>query len=549
VTLPPLSYLCYHSKDIKNMLLQGTIGPPLNSLDPLSSAIDEVAEPTLSDLLAEHPFPPGQVVVQSDAGSLSLAELRSGVDALAGTLRAAGVESGRAVGNLVAPGPSAVVVMFAVWALGAVYVPMNVRYTAEEIAAFATEANTVLIVGRPADLRVRPVTAGAVSYEHETATAEIIRPAADSPHRNLPDIALILRTSGTTGRPKSVLLRHSGTLAALDASLEKLQGRGRRRPAPGATLHRMNLIPVSLALWAGVFNTLFSLRAGFGVVLLDRFTTAGFARAVRAHAIRSTVLAPAMITMLTDDPEISDLSPLGLVRSITAPLSPEVARRFHEKFGAFVLNSYGQTELGGEVVGWTTADLRQFGEGKLGAAGRPYSHIDLRIRRDDGSAADVDELGEIVVRSPFRMSGYAGADGSSGQPAEDRFVDGYLRTGDLGRLDADGFLWVEGRVSDMINRGGLKVFPDEVEEVLRRHPAVRDAGVAAVPDQRLGEVPHAWIVSDQPVDAAELAAWCRQYLAPFKVPTAFSTITALPRSDIGKLLRRELIAGPDGKPG
>jgi long-chain acyl-CoA synthetase len=276
-------------------------------------------------------------------------------------------------------------------------------------------------------------------------------------------------------------------------------------------------------------------------VLLDRFTTAGFAGAVRAHDIRSTVLAPAMITMLSDDPAIEDLTPLRLVRSITAPLSPAVARRFHERFGVFVLNSYGQTELGGEVVGWTTEDLRGFGETKLGATGRPYSNVDLQIRRADGSAADVDELGEIFVRSPFRMSGYASADAAAA--ADDRFVDGYLQTGDLGRLDADGFLWVQGRISDMINRGGLKIYPDEVEEVLRLHPAVRDAAVAARPDRRLGEIPHAWVICDQQVDEAALSAWCRERLAPYKVPGGFTKVDSLPRSDIGKLLRREL-AGP-----
>jgi len=275
--------------------------------------------------------------------------------------------------------------------------------------------------------------------------------------------------------------------------------------------------------------------------LLDRFSTAGFTRAVRAHDIGSTVLAPTMIIMLADDPAIADLSPLRLVRSITAPLSPQVARRFHEKFGAFVLNSYGQTELGGEVVGWTAADVREFGERKLGAVGRPYSDVDLRIRRPDGSEADVDEQGEILVRSPFRMGGYA-QDAQAGEQADGRFVDGYLRTGDLGRVDGDGFLWIVGRVSDMINRGGLKVYPDEVEEVLRQHPAVRDAGVAALPDPRLGEIPHAWIVSDQPVDPEGLSAWCREHLAPYKVPAGFTRIDALPRSDIGKLLRRELAA-------
>jgi long-chain acyl-CoA synthetase len=275
-----------------------------------------------------------------------------------------------------------------------------------------------------------------------------------------------------------VLLRHSGTIAALDASLSKLRGRDRAAPTgtqpPDTAPHRMSLMPVSLALWAGVFNLLFAFRAGFGVVLLDRFTTAGFARAVRAHDIKSTVLAPAMIAMLADDTAITELSPLRIVRSIEA---------------------------------------------------------------------DPGELGEIFVRSPFRMGGYARA-GEAGdeRPGDERIVGGYLRTGDLGRVDTDGFLWIEGRVSDMINRGGLKVFPDEVEEVLRRHPAVRDAGVAALPEPRLGEVPHAWIVSDQPIGQAELAAWCREYLAPYKVPAGFTRTEMLPRSDIGKLLRRELSA-------
>jgi len=200
------------------------------------------------------------------------------------------------------------------------------------------------------------------------------------------------------------------------------------------------MIPVSLALWAGLYNVLFSFRAGFGVVLLDRFTTGGFARAVREHHITSTVLAPAMITMLADDNDVDDLSPLRLVRSITAPLSPPIARQFHERFGAFVLNSYGQIELGGEVVGWTSRDVREFGESKLGAAGRPYEHVDLRVRRPDGTDADTGEFGEIVVRSPYRMEGYAqgGGSGEIGTSDDDRFVDGYLRTGDVGRMDGDG---------------------------------------------------------------------------------------------------------------
>jgi long-chain acyl-CoA synthetase len=498
--------------------------------------------PTLSVLLAEHPFADDAVLVASDTGTLTLGALRARVSELASTLREAGLEAGQAVGNLVLPGPSSLVVMFAVWAAGGVYVPVNVRYTAAEVASVDAEARLSLLVGQPGDLDAHPVAAGLVSYVHEAGSCAVLRPARSGLEGYPADVAVLSRTSGTTGRPKTVPLRHSGTLDAVDASIAKLRGR-RRGDSPSAALPgqalpgqalraRMNLIPVPLALWGAIWNTFFSLRAGFGVVLLDTFTTGKFAAAVREHDITSTVLPPAMITMLTDDPEITGLAPLRMVRSITAPLSPAVARKFHEKFGISVLNSYGQTELGGEVVGWTAADTREFGDRKLGAVGRPYKDIELLIRREDGTAAQAGERGEILVRSPFRMHA---ADAS-----DDRFADGYLRTGDLGYLDEDGFLWVEGRVSDMINRGGLKVFPDEVEEALRRHPGVRDAGVAAIPDRRLGEVPHAWIVSSTAIDPADLEAWCREHLAPYKVPAGFTRVDALPRNDMGKLLRREL---------
>lgn len=514
----------------------------MSASDPRPPGDETSPGPALAGLLRGLPHQAGDVLISADGQQLTLGELRARVDELAGALRSAGVGPGHPVGNLVAPGPSGVVAMFAAWTAGAVYVPINRRYTAQETKAFIAETPLALVVGEPADLAGHDLRTGAVAHHYQGRSCERLEMAATSVPRYDPEIALVLRTSGTTGRPKAVLLAHSSTVAAVDASLQKLR---RRRPPAASRSLRMNLIPVSLALWAGIFNTLFSFRAGFGVVLLDRFSAAGFARAVREHHITSTVLAPAMITMLTDARDIDDLSPLRLVRSITAPLSPQIARQFHDRFGVLVLNSYGQTELGGEVVGWTAEDLREYGESKLGAAGRPYDHIDLRICRPDGSDAMAGELGEIFIRSPFRMHGYALASGSPDGSADDRFVDGYLRTGDIGQLDDAGFLWVQGRVSDMINRGGLKIFPDEVEEVLRRHPLVRDAGVAAVPDRRLGEVPHAWITGDPALDAGELEFWCRRHLAPYKVPVAFTVVDQLPRSEIGKLLRRELTARPD----
>jgi long-chain acyl-CoA synthetase len=330
-----------------------------------------------------------------------------------------------------------------------------------------------------------------------------------------------------------VVLGHSGVRDGIDTVIARLRGgQGGGRP-PMA-----NLVPVSLALWAGIWNALFAFRLGAPLVLLDRFDTVRYAELVRRFGIRSTVLAPAMMTMLSEDPRITDLAPLTFVRSITAPLTPGQARRFHDRFGVDVLNSYGQTELGGEVAGWTAADIRESGVAKLGAVGRPHPGIVIRILSGDRLELPAGEVGEIWIRSPF-------AAGQNAGDVADRVADGFLRTGDLGRLDEDGFLWIEGRVSDMINRGGLKVVPQEVEEVLRHHPDVADACVAGVSDPRLGEVPVAWIrpaAGAEPAQA-ELAEFARRSLAGYKVPVAFRLIQELPRNEIGKVLRRELVAG------
>jgi long-chain acyl-CoA synthetase len=242
------------------------------------------------------------------------------------------------------------------------------------------------------------------------------------------------------------------------------------------------------------------------------------------------------MTMLCDAPDVTSLAPLKYVRSITAPLTPGQARRFRDRFGVQVLNCYGQTELGGEVVGWTAADLRDFGDRKLGAVGRPHAGVTVRVLGEDAGELPAGRTGELWIRSPF-------AAGQAAQAAS--AAAGFLRTGDLGRLDDDGFLWIEGRTSDVINRGGLKVLPQEVEEVLRRHPQIADACVAGVPDERLGEVPVAWIrlLPGTPPDEAALRAFVRQSLAAYKVPVAVRLVGDFPRNEIGKVLRRELADG------
>jgi len=329
----------------------------------------------------------------------------------------------------------------------------------------------------------------------------------------------VLWSSGTTGMPKPILHTHGAYFEILDRMLGRLRGPSPRhveKPSP-------NLIPVPLTLNAGIYNTLFGLRAGAAVVMMERFETREFARLVTRFAIRSTVLPPAAIAMLNADESVTDLRPLKYVRSITAPLPPDEARRLSERFGVFVLNSYGQAEMG-EVIGWTAEDARNHPE-KLGAAGRPHPGVELRI----------DDTGRLWVKPPSRATGYAG-----GEDLGDRLdADGFVDTGDLARIDDEGFVWIRGRADDVINRGGNKVHPAEVEEVIRKAPGINDVAVVAEPDNRLGQVPVAFYEGRRLPDAT-IEALCRQHLTAYKVPVRFEWVDALPRNEVGKVLKGAL---------
>jgi acyl-CoA synthetase (AMP-forming)/AMP-acid ligase II len=393
------------------------------------------------------------------------------------------IEPGQGVAVQLPDGPQLVATLLAVWRAGGVYVPLNPRAGSHDVERVLAEVDPAVVVTE-AGVEARP-----------------------SDRHHDPGVALVSFTSGTTGRPKPVPLRHSEVRDLMEGVLQKMGWQGPADdPMP-------NLVPVSLSLWAGLYNLLFAFRVGAPVVLLPRFDTREFAELVRRFGIRSTVLPPAAMTMLADDEAVADLAPLRFVRSITAPLSPLQARRFRDRFGISVLNSYGQTELGGEIVGWNAADAREHGEDKLGSVGRPHEGVEV--------CADP-ESGELLVHTAAMAEG------------------DWHHTGDIGRIDEDGFVWIEGRVSDMVNRGGLKVFPAEVEEVLRLDPAVTDVAVAGVADDRLGEVPVAFVVG--PVDPARLEALCREHLSPYKVPVRFEPVDALPRNEVGKVLLHQLVA-------
>ena len=224
------------------------------------------------------------------------------------------------------------------------------------------------------------------------------------------------------------------------------------------------------------------------------------------------------MTMLSDDESITSLAPLKYVRSITAPLSPLQARRFRDRFGLYVLNCYGQTEIGGEIVGWSAADAKAHGDDKLGR-GRPSA-------RRRSRCAPTTSTGELQVRTPALL-GRVRRRQRPQRPAHRRRLVPHRRR--RPQSTTTGFVWIEGRLSDMINRGGLKVFPAEVEEVLRLVPDVADVAVVGVPDDRLGEVPVAFVVPTSVRPQRRMATksphrrWevlCREHLAAYKVPVA-----------------------------
>jgi acyl-coenzyme A synthetase/AMP-(fatty) acid ligase len=441
----------------------------------------------LADLLLEHPFGDGEPLLHTVDRSETAGTARAAARRVAASL---GRLDGRAVAVQLPNGPELVWTIVGVWLAGGVYVPVNPRNPASEVDGVLDMTEPVALI-TPAGTEPR---SGGRRYED--------------------DVAFVMWTSGTTGRPKPIHHTHTAYVELLDRVLGPLRAGGgdrSRRPSP-------NLIPVSMALNAGLYNTLFGLRAGAELVMMDRFEPATFAELVRRFEIRSTVLPPAAMAALTDS-DVEDLRPLKYVRSITAPLSPLQAQRFAAKFPVHVLNGYGQAEIG-EVIGWTAADAKEHPD-KIGSIGRPHPGVDIRLDAD----------GHLLVRPPNTATGLG-----------DRVdAEGYVDTGDLARIDDDGFVWIEGRAGEVINRGGNKVFPAAVEEVLRLSPAVEDVAVVGEADDRLGEVPVAYLVG-RPVDDASLVALCREHLVPYKVPVAFHWIDELPRNEVGKVLRNALIA-------
>jgi len=339
------------------------------------------------------------------------------------------------------------------------------------------------------------------------------------------DLAVILYTSGTTGRPKGVALSHAN-LASNARAAASLYELDRERWSLG-------VLPLSHSYGLVTLNA--GNILGTKSVLLRWFNPEAVLDAIARFRVQSMAGVPTMYVYLLNYPDADrfDTSSMRSWGSGAAALASEIVEPFEKKFGGRLLEGYGLTEAS-PVVSTT----RLSGVRKLGSVGQPIPGVEVTILDDEDRALPVGETGEIGVRGPNVMVGYYGLPEETARALRN----GWLHTGDVGRLDADGFLYVVERKKDLIIRGGFNIYPREVEEVLYAHPAVAEAAVVGMHDPLMGEEVCAFVAlkGGAAADAAAIIGFCQSRLAKYKCPREVRFLPSLPKNPVGKILRKEL---------
>lgn len=419
----------------------------------------------------------------------------------------------------------------AVWSREAAIVPMHPAAPAQEVARVVAALNAVAVVAAPEDPCVEVVDVPVAVVERippDDPGVEAIdyRP----PTRDVgPEPAFVLLTSGTTGAPKGVVLTHDSAWANVRATVSAF--RRDTSPTPLADESKPpNLVANPLSHTAGVVRLVFALYVGRRIALLRKFDGRVAKRLLDRHGVDNLTINPTMLRILLDTLEPGeDLGRVRYVSSGTAPLPLALREEFEARFGVPVLQAYGQTEAFGGIAIESAADVLA-GRRRPGSVGRPLPGVEVRVVTGDGRDAASGEQGEIRARTPASTTGYRGDAAASPVDAE-----GWLHTGDLGHLDEDGYLHITGRLKNTIICGGFNVIPEEVEAALVADPAVRDAVVLPLADDRLGEVPVALVESASAGEEVLAATITR--LAPYKRPRRVLVVDALPRVPNGKVDR------------
>jgi acyl-CoA synthetase (AMP-forming)/AMP-acid ligase II len=486
---------------------------------------------TLPGLFESIPAERTAVILPEQNIRISYGNLRAQVESVAGALTAAGVRRGDRVAMALPNGLPTIVCCLAASVAGSA-APLNSGYKEEEFRFYLddTEARLLLLPPEGGDEAKRaagdrwPVLAVGMDADGTVSlTGTAGRAATDPPKAD--DVALILHTSGSTGRPKRVPLSH----ANLSISARNV-ARSYALTPDDVSLCVMPLFHVH----GLVASTLATLATGGTVVVPAKFNPLSFWRIARDHRATWYSAVPTLHQLLLARAEPSAGRPAGgehlrFIRSCSASLAPQVMHDLEAAFGAPVLEAYGMTEAAHQMA----SNPLPPGERKPGSVG-PGTDVRISIMDAEGRHLKMGERGEVVIQGPNVITGYE----NNPEANATSFVDGWFRTGDQGFLDADGYLTLVGRLKELINRGGEKISPREIDEVLLTHPAVAEAVCFGVPHQTWGEEVAAAVVLREAATEPELLLYCRERLADYKRPKQIHITDAIPRTATGKIQRR-----------
>ena len=484
-----------------------------------------------------------KVAIAFEGRDLTYAEMDRRSDQAAGMLQQAGVKAGDRVAWLGRASEAWFEIFFGVAKARACFAPINTRLATPEVAFILKDSGADLFFVSPEFYVVaeaiiaeidRPIRVIGVGGGHPMfGDYAALRDAAPAPTLTPPDAdddVLQLYTSGTTGLPKGVRLSNRNYSAFLEL----------RHQIEGFAYGPDDTVLVLMPMFhvAGTNISFSGLASGGRILLQADFVPPKVLQAMASEQVAHVFLAPVMINALLQTPgvETTDFTSLKSVSYGASPISEAVLAKATETFGCGFIQFYGMTETTG--AGTTLAPGDHHGD-LLRACGRSWATLETRIADEDGNEVAVGEIGEIEIRGPIVMAGYWNRPEATAATIR---PDGWLRTGDAGYMNAEGYFFVHDRIKDMIVSGGENVYPAEVENAILGCPGVADAAVIGVPDERWGEAVKAVVVAAPGASPTpdEIIAYARQRIAGFKAPKSVDFIDALPRNPSGKVLRREL---------
>ena len=498
----------------------------------------------MADVVREHAAGrPDVVALRCGTRALTYAELDERSNRLAQALLTAGVRGGDRVAHLDRTAPEIVELLFATSKIGAVTVPLNWRLAPAELETIVADAHCRVMIAGPSYREVAREIAQEVPQRLEVIdTGEDyeqrlqVCAAIDPGHRGAAgDVAVQMYTSGTTGLPKGVLTTQRNLAAAyLSADVWAFDSCS------------ISLTPLPMFHIGGIGWAYLGLVKGATTILVSEFDAAQVIDLLERERVTNAVFVPTILQLLSAVPGAAerDYSSLRSIAYGASPITTPVLRAALRTFRCPLFGVYGLTETTGGVIQLRPEDHDADGARQhlLRSAGRPLPWVEMRVVDPAGGGdCPAGEVGEVWLRAPNVMAGYYER---AAETAAALTADGWLRTGDGGYRDDDGYLFLTDRMKDMIVSGGENIYPVEVEEVLSHHPGVAEVAVIGVPDDRWGETVMALVVPapGAVVGAAELVAFARESLAGYKLPRAVEFVDQLPRSPAGKVLKRELRA-------